>query len=135
MSFFESIPTLDKKFAWSFVGVVLALILGVGGLGTTRMEIASSPVPTEPTAVPGTELHDNVAYIKPGYSFVNRGDAVDVVPESGQVKTGTYTCPCHRKDGTGKCEMVFTTRRITCRSGSCVGGSCLLTASARAVSR
>ena len=99
------------------------------------MGFASSPAPTEPTAVPGTELHDNVAYIKPGYKFVHRGDAVDVMPESGQVKTGTYTCPCHSKDPTRKCEMVFTTRRITCRSGSCVGGSCLLTSAAPKVRR
>jgi len=86
----------------------------------------------EPAAVPGTELHDNVAYIKDGYKFVDRGDAVDVVRVGRvglNVKTGTYTCPCHRKDGTGKCEMVFTTRRISCRTGSCIGVSCLLTAS------
>ena len=108
---------------------LLLIVSAAAGLGTTKMGIASSPATTEPTAVPGTELHDNVAYIKPGYSFVNRGDAVDVVPDNGQVKTGTYTCSCHSKDPTGKCEMVFTTRRITCRSGSCVGGSCRLTAS------
>jgi hypothetical protein len=107
---------------------LLLIVSAAAGLRTARMEIASSPSPAEPTAVPGTELHDNVAYIKPGYSFVNRGDAVDVVPDGGAVKTGTYTCPCHSKDPTRKCEMVFTTRRITCRSGSCVNGSCLLTA-------
>ena len=114
---------------------LLLIVLAAAGLGTTKVGIASSPAPTEPAAVPGTELHDNVAYIKPGYKFVNRGDAVDVVPDSGQVKTGTYTCSCHSKYVTGKCEMVFTTRRITCRSGSCVGGSCLLTGSARTVRR
>ncbi len=105
--------------------VLLLIVLAAAGLGTTRMGITSSPAPA---AVPGTEVHDNVAYIKPGYKFVNRGDAVDVVPDGGAVKTGTYTCPCHSKDSTRKCEMVFTTRRITCRSGSCVGSSCLLTA-------
>ena|SRR5438105_4547103 len=106
----------------------LLIVLAAAGLVSTRNGIAGSPAPTEPAAVPGTELHDNVAYIKPGYSFVNRGDAVDVVPDSGAVKTGTYTCACHSKDPNGKCEMVFTTRRITCRRGSCVG-SCLLKAS------
>jgi len=114
---------------------LLLIVLAAAGLGTTKMGIASSPAPAEPVAVPGSEVHDNVAYIKPGYSFVNRGDAVDVVPDNGAVKTGTYTCPCHSKYPSGKCEMVFTTRRITCRSGSCVGGSCLLTAYARATRR
>ena len=99
--------------------------------GATTMNDAASVAPTVPTAVPGTELHDNVAYIKPGYKFVDRGDAVDVMREQQQYKMGTYVCPCHNKDRTRKCEMVFTERRITCRSGSCVGGSsCLLTASA-----
>ena len=106
---------------------LLLIVLVAAGLGITRMGFAGSPAPAEPAAVPGTELHDNVAYIKPGYSFVNRGDAVDVVPNGGAVKTGTYTCSCHSKYA-GKCEMVFTTKRITCRSGSCVGGRCLLTA-------
>ena len=126
-----------KRNAALILGAFTSLLIVsvAAGLGTTKMGIAGSALPGEPTTVPGTELHDNVAYIKPGYKFVNRGDAVDVVPDGGAVKTGTYTCPCHRKDGTGKCEMVFTTRRITCRSGSCVGGSCLLAASARAVSR
>src|SRR5437667_8458590 len=114
---------------------LLLIVLAAAGLGTTTMGIAGSPAPAEPVAVPGTELHDNVAYIKPGYKFVNRGDGVDVVPDNGAVKTGTYTCSCHSKYPNGKCEMVFTTRRITCRSGSCVGGSCLLTASARATRR
>ena len=111
---------------------LLLIVSAVAGLGTSTMEVAGSPASSEPRAVPGTELHDNIAYIKPGYLFVNRGDAVDVVREQqpANYKTGTYTCPCHRKDGTGKCEMVFTTRRITCRTGSCVNGSCLLTASA-----
>ena len=108
---------------------LLLIVSAAVGLGITKIGIAGSPTPVERAAVPGTELHDNVAYIKPGYEFVNRGDAVDVVPESGVVKTGTYTCACHSKDPTRKCEMVFTTRRITCRSGSCVGGSCLLKAS------
>ena|SRR5438132_5245051 len=120
---------MGKHAALVFCTFTLLLIgLAAAGLGTTRMGIASSPAPVEPAAVPGTELHDNVAYIKPGYKFVDRGDAVDVVPESGAVKTGTYTCSCHSKYPSGKCEMVFTTRRITCRSGSCVGGRCVLTA-------
>src|SRR6184192_2500327 len=94
---------------WAFT--LLLIVLVAAGLGTTRMGIADSPTPAEPAAVLGTELHDNVAYIKPGYSFVNRGDAVDVVPDGGAVKTGTYTCSCHSKYA-GKCEMVFTTKRI-----------------------
>ena len=128
---------MGKHAALVFCTFTLLLIgLAAAGLGTTRIETARSPAPTEPVAVPGTELHDNVAYIKPGYSFVNRGDAVDVVPDDGAVKTGTYTCSCHSKYPNGKCEMVFTTRRIACRKGSCVGGTCLLTASiARAVRR
>ena len=111
---------------WAFT--LLLIVLVAAGQGTTKMGITGSPAPTEPVAVPGTELHDNVAYIKPGYSFVNRGDAVDVLPDGGAVKTGTYTCSCHSKYPNGECEMVFTTKRITCRSGSCVGGRCLLTA-------
>ena len=106
---------------------LLVTSLTSAGSRTTRMKIAGSPSAAEATAVPGTELHDNVAYIKPGYKFVKRGDAVDVLPEGGKFKTGTYVCPCNSRDRTRKCEMVFTTRRITCRRGSCAGGSCLLT--------
>ena len=126
-----------KKYAAVVLCAFTLLLIGLeaAGLGTTKIGIPASPSLSKPTAVPGTELHDNVAYIKPGYKFVNQGDAVDVVPDGGAVKTGTYTCPCHSKDPTRKCEMVFTTRRITCRSGSCVGGSCLLTSVARAVRR
>lgn len=122
-----------KKYAAVVLGAFLLLLVFLGSavLGISRMNGAGSPAPT---VVPGTELHDNVAYLKPGYKFVDRGDAVDVVREQPQYKTGTYTCPCHNKDQTRKCEMVFTTRRITCRSGSCVG-SCLLTAAAPAVRR
>lgn len=114
---------------------LLLIVSAAAGLGTTKMGIASSPSPAEPTAVPGTKLHDNVAYIKPGYKFIDRGDAVGVMREQPQLKTGTYVCPCHSNDQTRKCEMVFTTRRITCRSGLCVGGTCLLTASAPTVRR
>jgi len=110
------------------IALTLIIIVPVSaGLGTTAPKMGSSPLVS--TAVPGTEVHDNIAYIKSGYTFVDRGDAVDVVREGPpRYKTGTYTCPCNRKDGTGKCEMVFTTRRITCRTGSCVGVSCLLKA-------
>jgi hypothetical protein len=126
-----------RKYAALVLGsfTLLLIVSATAGLGTTRMGIVGSPAPTESTPVPGTALHDNVAYIKPGYKFVDRGDAVDVMRELVQVKTGSYTCPCNRKDGTGKCEMVFTTRRITCRSGSCAGRSCLLTSSAPTVRR
>ena len=110
-----------------FVFASMVMLISPAGLGRAGVGVTS---PSEPAVVPGTELHDNVAYIKDGYKFVDHGDSVDVVREGSLgVKMGTYTCPCHRKDGTGKCEMVFTTRRISCRTGSCIGVSCLLTGS------
>jgi hypothetical protein len=119
-----------KKYALFLFGFTsILMFLSAAGLQSTGMNVSGSPAHAEPAAVPGTEVHDNVAHIKAGYMFVDRGDAVDVVRENPKYKTGTYTCPCNRKDGTGKCEMVFTTRRITCRTGSCVGVSCLLRAS------
>jgi hypothetical protein len=125
-----------KKYARVLVVCTSFLLaLSAADSASTERNVGRSPSHSEPAAVPGTELHDNVAYIKDGYRFVDRGDAVDVFREGLKIKTGTYTCPCHRKDGTGKCEMIFTTRRITCRTGSCVGVSCLLTASAPAVRR
>jgi hypothetical protein len=125
-----------KKYALAlFAFTSFLMVLSAAGLGSTGMSVSRAPAHGESTAVPGTELHDNVAYIKPGYKFIDRGDSVDVMREQPNYKTGTYTCPCHSKDSSRKCEVVFTTRRITCRSGSCVGGSCLLTASAPTVRR
>ncbi|MFS8085695.1 MAG: hypothetical protein ACMG6H_08710 [Acidobacteriota bacterium] len=119
---------MKKYVVVLFVFTFSLIVLSAAGLGRTGTSLSHSPSYGELTVVPGTELHDNVAYIKAGYKFVDRGDAVDVVREQANYKTGTYTCPCRSKDRTRKCEMVFTTRRITCRSGTCVGGSCLLTA-------
>ncbi len=41
---------------------LLVIVSAAAGLGTTKMGVVGSPAPTGPTAVPGTELHDNVAY-------------------------------------------------------------------------
>lgn len=86
------------------------------------------------TAVPGTELRRNVATVKPGYEFVNRGSAVDVVNKNKSFKTGTYVCPCGGNDPNRKCDIVFSPTQITCKSGSC-SGSCLLTAAPRVMSQ
>ena len=105
--------------------LILAIATGLG---------FADPIKESPTAasaaVPGTELYDNVAHIKAGYHFVDGGASVTVIQDPLQKIMGHYTCPCNSKDKTRKCEMVFTTRRITCRTGTCVGRTCLLTASA-----
>ncbi|MEO6391732.1 MAG: hypothetical protein ABIP75_07760 [Pyrinomonadaceae bacterium] len=109
--------------------IAFPLILAIAtGLGIAD-PIKESPT-TATAAVPGTELHDNVAYIKTGYHFVNSGASVQVVQDPLQKITGNYTCPCPGKDKTKKCRMEFTPRRITCRIGTCAGRACLLTASA-----
>ncbi|HEV8370577.1 MAG TPA: hypothetical protein VGQ39_21695 [Pyrinomonadaceae bacterium] len=79
----------------------------------------------EPKSVPGTINRGQGAIVKPGYTFVRRGDEVDVVRTRGS-KTGTYVCSCRSRKANEKCELLFSPKQILCRQGSCSGGSCLL---------
>lgn len=80
---------------------------------------------TDPKSVPGSINRGNGAIVKPGYTFVRRGDEVDVVKARG-FKTGTYVCSCRSGDANKKCELIFSPRQILCKQGSCSGASCLL---------
>ena len=105
------------------------IVLASAGRGTTKTEIGSSPAPTPPTVVTGTELRGNVATVKPGYRFVDRGRSVDVMNTRKFIITGTYVCPCNSNDPARRCDLVFSPTIIKCKSGSC-SGSCLLSAAA-----
>ena len=120
-----------KKFAAVVLCTftLLAIALSSAGSRTTKTEIGSSPAPTPtPTAVPGTELRGRVATVKPGYRFVNQGGSVGVMSVRKGIIVGTYVCPCGSSDPARKCDLVFSPTYITCKSGSCSSGSCLLTA-------
>lgn len=109
---------------------LLVIVLSSAGRGTTKPEIGSSltPTPTPPAAVPGTELRGLVATVKPGYRFVSRGSSVDVMNIRKNIITGTYVCPCNSNDPARRCEIRFSPTLITCKSVSCSGGSCVLSA-------
>jgi hypothetical protein len=111
-----------------FALTLVLMAVSSAGRGTTGTE-ASFPAPT-PVAVGGTDLRRNVATVKPGYKFVKRGHAVDVVRTRNGIRTGTYVCPCNSNDPARLCDIVFAPTEITCKSGSCGGNasSCLLTA-------
>ncbi len=109
---------------------LLLIALSSASSGTTRTEMISLPAPA-PTAVPGTELRRNVATVKPGYEVVKRERSVDVVSIRFNRIMGTYVCPCNSTDTAAKCDLVFSPQQITCKLGSCTGGSCLLTAAPR----
>lgn len=108
---------------------LLVIVLASAGSGKTKTKIGGSPAPTPPTAVPGTELRGNVATVKPGFRFVDRGRSVDVMNTRKFINTGTYVCPCNSDDPARRCDLVFSPTIIKCKSGSC-GGSCLLSAAA-----
>lgn len=113
----------------SFALTLILMVISSSGRGTTGTEMSGSPAPTPtPKAVPGTELRGRVATVKPGYEFVKRANAVDVVNTRKSFRTGTYVCPCSSNDPNRKCEIVFLPTQITCKNGSCSSGSCLLTA-------
>jgi hypothetical protein len=84
-----------KKYAlFLFVFTSLLMLLSAASLESTGMNVSGSMAHAEPAAVPGTEVHDNIAYVKSGYTFVDRGDAVDVVRErSTQVQNRNLHLP------------------------------------------
>jgi hypothetical protein len=52
-----------KKYVLAlFVFTSFLMLLSAAGLGSTGMNISGSPSHVGPAAVPGTELHDNVAH-------------------------------------------------------------------------
>ena len=74
--------------------------------------------------MPGSINRGNGAIVKPSYTFVRRGDEIEVVRARG-FKTGTYVCYCRSGDANKKCELIFSLRQILCKLGSCSGASCL----------
>jgi hypothetical protein len=91
----------------------------------TNIETWAAGTNGEPKSVPGTINRGNGAIVKPGYTFVRRGNEVDVVRTRG-LKTGTYACSCRSGKANEKCELLFSPKQILCRQGSCSGASCLL---------
>ena len=104
--------------------VVLFIALASANSRTTNIETCAAGT-DEPKSVPGTINRGNGAIVKPGYTFVRRGDEVDVVRTRG-FKTGTYVCSCRSGKANEKCELLFSPKQILCRQGSCSGASCLL---------
>ena len=102
--------------------VMLLIALAGASSGTT---ITKRNAGTDPKSVPGSINRGNGAIVKPGYTFVRRGDEVDVVKARG-FKTGTYVCSCRSGDANKKCELIFSPKQILCKQGSCSGPSCLL---------
>jgi len=97
------------------------------GVGWAKTKKSRAHVVSSPTVVPGTELHGNVAKVKPGYRFVQRENGVGVINLRTNANIGTYTCPCKSTDPNRKCELIFSPTYITCKGGSCGGvTSCLL---------
>jgi len=118
-----------KKYA-VFVLCILTLIfvtLTSAGVGTAKAKKSRAHAGGSPTVVPGTELHGNVAKVKPGYRFVQRENGVGVINIRTNANMGTYTCPC-KTDPNRKCELIFSPTYITCKNGSCGASvtSCVL---------
>jgi hypothetical protein len=105
--------------------VLLFIALASANSRTTKIETCAAGTEGEPKSVPGTINRGHGAIVKPGYTFVRRGDAVDVVRTRGS-KTGTYVCSCRSSKANEKCELLFSPKQILCRQGSCSGASCLL---------
>jgi hypothetical protein len=106
--------------------VLLFIALASANSRTTNIETYAAGT-DEPKSVPGTINRGNGAIVKPGDTFVRRGDEVDVVRTRGS-KTGTYVCSCRSGKANEKCELLFSPKQILCRQGSCSGASCLLVA-------
>ena len=116
-----------KKFTVLVLAASLLLMIALASASsrtkTTEMSVAGTD--SQPKSVPGSVNRGNGAIVKPGYTFVRRGDEVDVVRVRG-FKTGTYVCSCRSGDANKKCELVFSPKQILCKQGSCSGASCLL---------
>jgi hypothetical protein len=105
--------------------VLLFIASATANSRTTNTEAGAMGTNGEPKSVPGTINRGNGAIVKPGYTFVRRGDEVDVVRVRG-LKTGTYVCSCRSGKTNEKCELLFSPKQILCRQGSCNGATCLL---------
>lgn len=117
---------MKKQTALVLAGFVLLFIaLASANSQTTNIETCAAGTNGELKSVPGTINRGNGAIVKPGYTFVRRGDEVDVVRARG-FKTGTYVCSCRSAKANEKCELLFSPKQILCRQGSCSGASCLL---------
>ena len=116
---------MKKHAALVLTGFVL-LFIALASANSRTINIEACAAGTdEPKSVPGTINRGNGAIVKPGYTFVRRGDEVDVVRTRGS-KTGTYVCSCRSRKANEKCELLFSPKQILCRQGSCSGASCRL---------
>lgn len=117
---------MKKHFTLVLAGFVLLFIaLASANSRATNMETCAAGIDGEPKSVPGSINRGNGAIVKPGYTFVRRGDQADVVRARG-LKTGTYVCSCRSGKANEKCELLFSPKQILCRQGSCSGASCRL---------
>ena len=117
---------MKRHTAFVLAGFVLLFIaLASANSRTINIETCAAGTNGEPKSVAGSINRGNGAIVKPGYTFVRRGDEVDVVRARG-LKTGTYVCSCRSRKANEKCELLFSPKQILCRQGSCSGASCRL---------
>jgi hypothetical protein len=117
----------EKSIA-SVVAVFVLLLpaLASSSSPTSLTKVNAAGAGGEPRSVAGSINRGSGAIVNPGYTFVRRGAAADVVRAGGRFKTGTYVCHCRSGDANQKCELLFSPRQIFCKQGSCSGVSCQL---------
>jgi hypothetical protein len=114
----------------SLAGLVLLPVGSASRGGAAPLPLPRpTPTPATPVAVPGSNLHQNVATPKTGYGFAQNGKAVDVQDNRRARRMGAYIC----MDGPGMawplgCYIQFSPSDITCKGVPSGGGICLLTA-------
>ena len=117
-----------KKYLTSMVAVFVLLLMAQASATSqtllTKLNVAGA---LEPMSVPGSINRGSGAVVKPGYTFVRRGNEVDVVRVQGRFKTGTYVCRCRSGDANQRCELFHSPKQIACQQGSCSGVRCVLT--------
>ena len=116
---------MKRNRALILAALLLLIALASASSRTTKTQMTIAAADSVPKSVPGSINRGNGAIVKPGYTFVRRGEEVDVVRVRG-LKTGTYVCSCRSGDANKKCELVFSPKQILCKQGSCSGASCLL---------
>lgn len=104
---------------------LLVIAFASAGSRTVKTEAFVAGAHSDPKSVPGSINRGNGAIVKPGYTFVRRGNEVDVVRDRG-FKTGTYVCSCRSGIANQRCDLVFSPKQILCKQGSCSGPSCRL---------
>jgi hypothetical protein len=115
-----------KKYTALVLAALVSLLIGLAAADSgTTLSMTNAAIGSDPKSVPGSINRGNGAIVKPGYTFVRRGNEVDVVRARG-FKTGTYVCSCRSGDPNKKCELIFSPKQILCKQGSCSGASCLL---------